>query len=141
MSVLRFLLNRARRTLVAPAICLMPATLAAAEPWADPGLTVRDGLVLWLDAARLDEGRAALGKPALRDGDPVDLWPDASGNRLHASQDAASARPAFRPTDGFAAVRFDGRETALRVRRPGAASEGATVFIVAAPYSPAEWFS
>ena len=127
--------------LTCAAALLVSVSLSAAEPWADPGLTVRDGIVLWLDAARLDEGRAALGKPALRDGDPVDLWPDASGNGLHALQDAAGTQPSFRPTEGFAAVRFDVRGTSLRVRRPGASSEGATVFIVAAPYSPGEWFS
>ena len=141
MSVFPFLFNRVRLTMVATATSLLPALSAAAEPWADPALPVRDGLVLWLDAARLAEGRAALGKPAPREGDPVDLWPDASGNGLHAAQDTGNARPVFRPTDAFAAVRFDGRETALRVRRPGASSESATVFIVAAPYSPAEWFS
>ncbi len=104
-------------------------------------LPVTRGLVLWLDAARLSEGRKAAGLAPLRDGDPVDVWPDASGGNRHVAQKDARARPVYRPTGDFQAVRFDGRGAHLRLSRPGESLRDLTVFIVAAPYSCPEWFS
>ena len=40
-------------------LCLSGSTvhLPAAEKWADPGLTILDGLEVWLDASRQTEAR------------------------------------------------------------------------------------
>jgi putative heme-binding domain-containing protein len=114
---------------------------AAAEPWADPKLPVKDGLVVWLDASRLADGRKALTLPPVMDGAPVDLWPDASGHKRHVAQKDAKARPAYRPTGDFHAVRFPGRDAQLRFSTTGLSFPAVTVFVVAAPYSQAEWFS
>src|SRR5262245_18410466 len=84
---------------------LVPAGCVRAESpreaWADSRLPVTGGLVVWLDAARLPEARAALKFPPLKEGDPLDLWPDASGAKRHVTQRQAPARPAFLPTGDF----------------------------------------
>src|SRR5262245_4348021 len=42
------------------------------EPWADPRLTVTNGVALWLDASRQTAGRRALDLAPLVSGQPVD---------------------------------------------------------------------
>jgi len=119
--------------------------LDAQEPavakWANQSLAVRDGLVLWLDAATLPEARAALGKRPLKEGDAVDLWPNASGTERHLSQAQAGSRPTWMPTGSFSAVRFDGSNDFLVSEELGRSFDELTIFIVAAPYSSPEWFS
>jgi putative heme-binding domain-containing protein len=105
------------------------------EPWADSRLKVTRGLVLWLDATRLDPGREAMGLKPLRGGDAVDTWPDASGQGLHLSQPDAAARPAYQDANGFRAVRFDGERTFLVHTRAGTSYREVTIFIVAAPFA------
>ena len=39
-----------------------PSPSRPLEPWADPGLKVTRGLVLWLDAGRLNAARKAHGR-------------------------------------------------------------------------------
>src|SRR3954453_13645734 len=65
----------------------------AAEKWADGRLTITAGLAVWLDASRLNDARTAAGQPAVKDGDAIDLWPDAFGHGRHARQAKAAARP------------------------------------------------
>lgn len=107
----------------------------AREPWADARLSVSDGLVVWLDAAKLAEGREALGKPSLNEGDVVDFWPDASGLARHVSQEVADARPTYRELDGFRSVRFDGKDDFLLAAGLDQSAHDVTVFVVAASYS------
>ena len=113
----------------------------AVETWADRRLAVTRGLVVWLDATRLPEARKAAGLAPLAEGDPVDLWPDGSGGKRHVTKKRAEARPRYRPTGEFRAVRFDGRGAHLRLSGAGQSFQNITVFVVAAPYSCPEWFS
>lgn len=59
----------------------------------------------WLDTVQLDD---------LRCGDPVALWPDASGAQRDLSQQAAAARPTYDDSNGAACVRFDGADDHLQ---------------------------
>jgi putative heme-binding domain-containing protein len=117
------------------ALFLVAASAPAAEKWADPNLSVTDGLVLWLDASRLNGARTVAGKPAVNDGDAVDLWPDASGHARHARQATPTARPSYRQTATFRSVRFDGKEDHFTAPGPDKPLRDVTVFVVAAPHS------
>ena len=123
------------------AVTAQPAIAADVEKWADPRLTVTRGLVVWLDAARLAASRKATGLPEVKDGDAVDAWPDGSGAKRTLTQAKLDARPTYRPTGDFHAVRFDGKDINLRLSKAGQAFGEMTVFVVAAPYSCPEWFS
>jgi putative heme-binding domain-containing protein len=113
----------------------------AAEKWADPRLPVTNGLVVWLDAARLSKARAALGLPLLRDGDTLDQWPDASGHKRRLAQADPRVRPAYRPTGDFHAIRFNGQDAHFRLSNLGQSFREMTVFVVAAPFSNPDWFT
>jgi hypothetical protein len=76
-----------------PAALALTAAVAltaarAAEPAGDPKLPVRDGLELWLDAAR---AAAEPGKPA----DNLPTWTDRSGHARHLHRPDPAARPAL----------------------------------------------
>jgi putative heme-binding domain-containing protein len=101
------------------------------EAWADPGLKVRGGLVLWLDAGRLNAARKAHGQPEVSDGTPVDTWYDASGRGWDLTQPREDARPRF--LDG--GLRFDGESTYLERAGLETRMEEFTLFVVAAPLS------
>jgi putative heme-binding domain-containing protein len=111
------------------------------ETWTDKRLPVTKGLLLWLDGAKLADGRKTLGHPPLVDGDPVDLWPDGSGGKRHVGQKQAAIRPTYHQLGDYRAVRFDGRSTHLRLSSIGHSFHELTVFVVAAPYSSPEPFS
>ena len=101
----------------------------AAEPWADPKLPTAAGLELWLDASRL----AADGRPAPAAGQPVAVWPDASGRGRHLRQSTAAARPTLVAGGPGPLVRFDGDDDHLRFAGPAADADAVTVFVVAVP--------
>lgn len=101
------------------------------EPWADPGLKVTRGLILWLDAGRLNAAREARGLPELSDGQRVETWYDASGQGWDVTQTREEARPEF--LEG--ALRFDGEATHLERAGLGATLKEFTLFVVAAPLS------
>ena len=114
----------------------------AVEKWSDPQLTVQEGLVAWLDASRQGEAAEGAGKPAPRDGGALETWFDGSGNALHMSAPAESARPRFlragEGADTRAVVRFDGEGTFVQHilrARGGLSFGGMSIFIVAAPLS------
>jgi glucose/arabinose dehydrogenase len=109
---------------------------SAVEKWADTGLPVTDGLVVWLDASRL---RHAI--PPIKDGDALEHWPDGSGHKRNLSQSETRGRPTYRLSGDFHAVRFNGQETHLRLSGIGRSFRELTVFVVAAPYSNPDWFS
>src|SRR5207248_2980019 len=76
------------------AVFFLPATpTRGAEPWADPRLTVSDGLELWLAAGHVNEAQKALKQPALKSETPLDIWRDASGKGRHVKQPNKTAQP------------------------------------------------
>ena len=74
-------------------------------------LPVTDGLVVDLDASKLDLG----------DGDPVEVWPDASAAGNDHSIAEADRRPTLQHNqfDSLPAVRFDGIDDTLRPHGDG----------------------
>src|SRR5712671_270777 len=99
----------------------------AAEAWVDPNLHVRDGLELWLDAAR------AMGdQPVLVDG-KLDQWRDASGKNRNLRPLDANAQPLLLKIGNAAIVRFDGIDDQLRAVKLGSKIDSFTIVIVAAP--------
>lgn len=107
------------------AVFARPAS--AAEPWADPKLTVTSGLELWLDAAR------ANGDKLVPHDGKLEVWYDASGKGRHLRQPVAEARPTRLPGGATAVVRFDGLDDHLRAVKQGAGLEAFTAFVVAVP--------
>src|SRR5262245_29282865 len=102
-------------------------SVAAAEPWADAKLKVKDGLQLWLDASRVaaDKPPAASGK--------LSQWLDASGHSRHLVQEAAERQPQLLKIGEAAVVRFDGLDDHLRAVKQSTELNSLTVFLVAAP--------
>src|SRR5690348_5333049 len=129
------------RTQVAAALaCLIglvgPTITRAAEPWADPRLAVRDGLVQWLDASRQPVAAEAAKKSVPQDGATIDTWLDGSGKGLSLTAPQASARPRFlKAGDAAAIVRFDGDNNYLSRTGVARSFREITVFIVASPLS------
>ncbi len=97
--------------------------------WADPGIPLKDGLELWLDASRENEAREAHYMNRLAEGQGMDLWHDSSGRSRHLAQWTAAARPSWR--NGV--VSFDGDDFLAALLTPGLESKACTVFVVAAP--------
>ena len=115
-----------------PALLLFAAASAhALEPWADEKLPVKDGVELWLDAARQPAAREARRLPA--PGGALDVWFDGSGRGRNMAQRVAEAQPRWQRSVGGALVRFDGKDDWLGAGNVGAGLEAVTVFIVAAP--------
>ena len=106
---------------------ILPAVGPAAEPWADARLKVRDGLTLWLDAAKAGGER-----PAADDGQ-LAAWRDASGKQRNLAQENAEKQPQLVKVGEAAIVRFDGLDDHLRAVGQGAELKSLTIFLVAAP--------
>ncbi len=115
-----------RALLVPYAVLCLSSGLAHAQ---NPGVPVSEGLVLWLDAGRLDAARKEHGKPPFKNGDKVDVWYDASGQGRHVGQSDPLAQPVFQ--DG--AVRFDGAKSFLELADQRQSYGELTVVVVAAP--------
>ena len=120
---------------IALTFALTSVATAAPEPWSDGRLSPRNGLVLWLDAAKLNAARTAQQLPELGDAAPVDHWPDASGFHRDLSQFVDESRPLLRVTSAGAFVSFDGRDDFLVASNLRTTTQEATVFVVAAPRS------
>jgi putative heme-binding domain-containing protein len=111
------------------------------EPGSDPRLPIREGLVVWLDASRLEETRESARAGELQNGAPIAVWPDASGHKRDLVQKQAEHRPIYQKTGDFRSVRFNGQGKYLRASGLGQSFRDATVYVVAAPYSCPEYFS
>jgi putative heme-binding domain-containing protein len=96
---------------------------------------VTAGLELWLDAGRQNAARQAYGRPALRPGQILDTWYDASGHRRHLIQKDIPAQPVLTVDGDHTAVRFDGRQQHFSLPGLRRSSREVTVFVVAAPFS------
>ena len=109
------------------------------EPWANQKLPIQRGLQWWLDASRLNAGRMANGQSDLKDGQTVDVWFDASGNRHTADQRQDGSRPhlELRPQGQW--VRFDGKNDYLVAEADGLKSREFTAFVLMRPYSNRGW--
>ncbi len=114
---------------------LSGAPLAAIEPWADPDLPAKEGLLLWLDARRQSAAWQAHKKPALRNGAAMDVWFDGSGAGRHLGQRLQPSQPRFIQAGTQAVVRFDGKDDCLNLGGPQRTLDTFTVFFVAAPRS------
>ncbi|HVS38957.1 MAG TPA: ThuA domain-containing protein [Gemmataceae bacterium] len=106
---------------------------SAPERWADAALPVKDGLVLWLDAGRLNDARRANGGKDLLAGDKVDCWYDAAGAGRQLTQKNAAAQPTFLAGE-TPALLFDGDASYLSLTGAGLSFKDATVIVVAAPF-------
>ena len=112
-----------------PALLLFASASAfALEPWADEKLPLKEGVELWLDAARQMAAREARKLPA--PAGALDVWFDGSGRGRHVVQRVADAQPRWVRSAGGAFVRFDGKDDWLGAGNVGASLEAATVFIV-----------
>jgi hypothetical protein len=118
--------------LLLPLILLATARGEVAR-WADPRLPVKDGLELWLDASRENEAREAYYMNRLADGQAMDLWHDSSGKARHLAQWTS----AFRPVWKVGAAEFSGDDYLAALLTPGLKSRACTIFVVAAPETPA----
>jgi len=97
----------------------------SAEPWSDPKLPVKDGLELWLDAARTAEKFRVPG--------PLNVWMDGSGKGRHLRQTDKAAQPQLLLHGHAQVVRFDGQDDHLRaVKQPGEL-KSFTAFVVLVP--------
>lgn len=112
-----------------------PPTAQAVEAWADPRLTVREGLALWLDAAAQARLRPTADPAALVDGVPAGEWIDGAGG-LHFSCADAEQTPTWHKLGEVALMRFLGRGQHLAAELPPQRRQldAVTVFLVAAPF-------
>lgn len=117
------------------AFLLAPILLQAAEP------PVRDGLVLWLDAAAQREARQAAALPQIGNRQSVDLLLDRSPRARHAAQMIAERRPLFTADDEAAYLEFDGKDDFLALAGARQLAPAATIFVLAAPKTNAGRFS
>ena len=108
--------------------------------WANPELTVTDGLVLWVDASVQSIALAPFGIGDYVTGARVAKWLDGSGHDRHLLQSEEKARPRMRIDGKLAAVRFDGRGAHLSLKDLGLKFDELTIFLVAAPFSNAGSF-
>jgi len=116
-------------------IALSIAGAAAVEPWADTRLTVTNGVVLWLDAAREPAARQAHRLVAPVSGRPIDFWHDASGHAHHLNQGVLDARPLWRRFSGSAVMFFDGQNDFLATAVPPESLSQCTVVAVVSPHA------
>lgn len=114
-----------------------PATTR--EGWADTDLPGFGNLRLWLDAGRLNEGRAALGLPPVSEGGRIGIWPDASGRRTAARQRRLESQPRFRATPQGNWIEFDGVDDCLIATPAELTTLGFTAMMVVAPDHNRGW--
>jgi putative heme-binding domain-containing protein len=110
-----------------------PAPKPSPEAWADPRLTVRDGLALWIDVSRQAQAYDAAGRNVPADGGLLGVAYDASGFRRDVLQRVRAQQPKYVVAGAGALVRFDGVDDALAATGLGATLRDFTLFVRAAP--------
>jgi putative heme-binding domain-containing protein len=113
-------------------------TSAVAQP---AQLPVRDGLILWLDAAAQPAARTNASLPPLTHSQPIDFLLDASGSGRHVAQTTPERRPVFISHGATAYLKFDGQDDFLAVHGPRESTPELTVFLLAAPKTNSGNFS
>ncbi|MES2923516.1 MAG: c-type cytochrome [Verrucomicrobiota bacterium] len=116
-------------------VCTHSARAEVAR-WADPGIPVKDGLELWLDASRENEAREAHYMNRLAEGQAMEFWHDSSGRERHLTQWSNDFRPLWR--DGSA--EFIGDDYLAALLTPRLESRECTVFVVAWPQDGGDEF-
>ncbi len=106
---------------------------AAIEPWADQTLPVQGGLIVWLDAGRQVEARAARSAPGVLPDTPLGFWCDGSGARRDFLQRRTGAQPLLVVSAGRSVARFDGKDDYLECAGLNHDLSTSSVFVVAAP--------
>src|SRR5439155_17396256 len=103
----------------------------AIEPWADQGLPVSGGLMVWLDAGRQGAAWNAHQKALVGD-DRLDVVFDGSGMGRDFVQTVKEAQPRFVSGKNHCAIRFDGKGNHLVGRSGKLELNEFTAFVVAA---------
>ena len=111
------------------------AVASAGEP------PVKDGLVLWLDAAAQPAAARAASLPVLAPLQPVDIFVDGGSSARQAVQPVAERRPIFISDGETAYLKFDGKDDFLAVGGARQLAPAVTVFVLAAPKANAGGFS
>jgi hypothetical protein len=106
----------------------------AAEP------AVRDGLVLWLDAAAQPAVRRSASLPPIGNRQPVDILVDSLNDARQAVQPVAERRPMFLTDGEVAHLQFDGKDDFLAVSNARQLTPAITVFVLAAPKANAGFY-
>ena len=100
----------------------------------DKRLSIRDGLILWLDANGIQSARNSEKQPPLSSGDALDKWLDGSGKNRDFVQTNKADQPTLIQVGDAWSVRFDGETDHMRCTSVAGEVTAATVFIVAAPH-------
>lgn len=95
----------------------------------------REGLSLWLDAQQLQSSREKLHLPSLSDQQPLDFWPDLSGQGRHFLQNDSKLRPKLVQVDKDWVVRFDGEDDHFRSTAVPSEFTALSLFLVVAPHA------
>lgn len=102
--------------------------------WADAKLPSLQGLMLWLDADRIHPARLVNHLDAVGDGDRLDQWPDASGQRRAFIQDKETDQPKLVQVGAHWTVRFDGESDHLRSVTNSRQINAMTLLMMVAPH-------
>ena len=138
MSDFLRLARRQLRSITVLAFTVFAATdnvLAQMPAWTDPALTVRYGLITWLDASRITVVASENGAKSLANGDAISAWPNGADPQRRVEQSNEKSRPRLVNVGDSWVIRFDGEDDHLRRTVGSSALDAATVFLVAAPHS------
>ena len=95
------------------------------------GITPR----IHLDASQLNPLREKSSLAPLKDGDRIERWFDASGNRADFIAVSSDGQPRFITGDGYSSVRFDGVDDAFRFASSIPSMSKGSIWIVVAPHA------
>ncbi len=132
--------TNALRVTVLVVLCIATGSVFAQHPfpvWADARLSVRDGVVLWLDAQAIQQARKQAGSDQIKEGERLERWPDASGHHRDCIQATVKRQPRLVQVGNSWVVRFDGQDDFLRCDNVAGKTPAVTVFIVAAAHDNA----